>query len=104
MNRLSLTTLVHKTPYEALDGKNTSLAHLKLFGCDSFVHVPKEKRSKLDTKYEKCMFIGYKDAMKWYKLWNLVIMKEVYSRDVIFKEVGGTSKSEEVRREKEPKK
>jgi hypothetical protein len=32
------------------------------------VHVPKEKRSKMETKAVKCIFIGYKEGMKIYKL------------------------------------
>ena len=41
VNRLSTSDLVNKTPYEGWAGKNPSLAHLKVFGCDSFVHIPK---------------------------------------------------------------
>lgn len=98
------TTLVDKIPYEAWAGKKPSLAHLRVFGCDAFEHVPKEKRSKLDNKSEKCIFIGYKIRVKGYKLWNPVTRKEVYSRDVIFREVGGTSRVEEVIREKRTRK
>jgi hypothetical protein len=59
-----------KTPQEIWTGKKNSLAHLKLFGCEAYVHVPKENMSKLDKKAEKCIFIGYKDGLKGYKLWN----------------------------------
>jgi hypothetical protein len=65
-----------------------------VFGCDAFVHVPKEKRKTLDNKTIKCIFISYKDGMKGYKLWDLIMRKFFYSRDVIFKEVGGTSRTE----------
>ena len=61
VNRSMKMALVNKTPYEAWVGRNPSLAHLILFGCDSFVHIPKEKRSKLNTKLEKCIFIEYMD-------------------------------------------
>ena len=44
VNRLSMLTLVDKTPYEAWDGKSPSLSHLSVFVCDSFVHIPKERR------------------------------------------------------------
>jgi hypothetical protein len=43
------------------------------------MHVPKEKMSKLDNKEEKCIFVGYKDGIKCYKLWNPVTRKIVYS-------------------------
>jgi hypothetical protein len=28
------------------------LTHLKVFGCDAYLHVPKESKSKLDKKDE----------------------------------------------------
>lgn len=79
VNRSSSSYLVDKTPYEAWATKKLSLAHLSVFGCDAFVHVPKEKRSKLGSKSEKCIFIGCKDGLKGYKLWNSMIKKIVYS-------------------------
>ena len=41
----------------------------------------------MDSKSEKCIFIGYKDGLKGCKLWNLVTRKVVYNRDVVFREV-----------------
>ena len=58
-----------------------------VFGCDAYAHVPKEKRTKLDNKFERCIFIGYKDGLKGYKLWNPEKSKVLYSRDVVFREV-----------------
>ena len=52
-NRSPTSTLVNKTPLEVWYGKKTSIAHLKVFGCDAFMHVPKEKRSKMDNKEKK---------------------------------------------------
>ena len=51
-NRSSTLALVDKTPHEVCSSKKSSIAHLKVFGCDAFMHVPKEKRSKLDNKLE----------------------------------------------------
>jgi hypothetical protein len=39
-----------------------------VFGFDAYVHVPKENRIKIDKRVEKCIFIGYKDGVKGYKL------------------------------------
>ena len=69
LNRSPSSVLVEKTLHEAWTGKKPSLEHLRVFGCDAYVHVPKENRSKLDKKDEKCIFIGYK-YVKGYKLWN----------------------------------
>ena len=49
-NRSPTSTLVDKTPQEVWYGNKTSIAYLKVFGCDDFAHAPKEKRSKMDNK------------------------------------------------------
>jgi hypothetical protein len=41
--------------------------------------------SNLDKKAEKCIFIGYKDGLKGYKILNPKTKKVVYSRDVVFR-------------------
>jgi hypothetical protein len=68
LNMSLSSALVDTTPHEVWFGKKPSVSHLKVFRCDAFVHVPKEKRSKLDKKAVKCIFIGYKEEMKGYKL------------------------------------
>lgn len=42
--------------------------HLKVFGCRTFAHVPKERRTKLDDKSALCIFIGYGDEEFGYRL------------------------------------
>ena len=56
--------LEDKTPHEVWTSKKLSLSHLRVFGCDAYVHVPKDKRTKLDNKSERWIFIGYKDGLK----------------------------------------
>ena len=85
------SALVDTTPNEVCSGKNDLVAHLKVFGYDAFVHVPKEKRSKLDKKAVKCIFIAYKEGMKGYKLWDHASRRIVYSRYVVFREFRGMS-------------
>jgi hypothetical protein len=87
VNKSPSSVLDDKTPQEVWTGKEPSLTHLKVFGCDAYVHVPKENKSKVDKKDEKCIFIGYKYGLKGYKLWNLETKKVVYSRDVVFREM-----------------
>jgi len=50
VNRSPSLALVYKTMHEAWTSKKPSLEHLIVFGCDAYVHVPKENRSKLDKK------------------------------------------------------
>jgi len=68
VNRSPSSTVDDKTPPEVWSGKKLSLQHLKVFGCDGYVHVLKENRCKMDKKAEKCIFIGHKDGVKGYKL------------------------------------
>jgi len=60
--------------------------HLQIFGCPAYVHVPGDERSKLDVKPKKCIFLGYKKAVKDYKFWDPVDKKVVISRDDVFDE------------------
>jgi hypothetical protein len=62
------SALVNTTSNEVLSGNNSLVEDLKVFGCDAFVHVPKEKRRKMDKKAVKYIFIGYKKGMKGYNL------------------------------------
>ena len=102
VNRSPSSALEDKTPHEVWNGKKPSISHLRVFGCDAYVHVPKYKRTKLDNKFERCIFIGYKDGLKGYKLWNPETRKVVYNRDVVFREVKDVVKHEII--PKEPKK
>lgn len=44
----------------------------------------KEKRKKFDEKGEKCIFIGYSEQSKAYKLYNPITKNVIISKDVIF--------------------
>jgi hypothetical protein len=50
----------------------------------------------LDKKAIKCIFIGYKEGMKGYKLWDSASRKTVYSRDVVFREFRSKFEPEEI--------
>ena len=60
VNGSSLIYKVKKIPYEAWDAKNPSLTHLRVFGCDAFVHVPKEKETKLTISLRNTSLPGTK--------------------------------------------
>ena len=68
VNRSPSSALDEKTPKEVWTGKKPSLTHLKVFGCEAYVHVPKEKKSKLDKKTKRYVFIGNKYHLKGYRL------------------------------------
>jgi hypothetical protein len=58
-----------------------------VFGCIAYVHVPNEKRSKLDPKAEKCIFIGYSLKQRGYRCFNPSTQKLQVSKDVVFDEM-----------------
>jgi len=93
--------LEDKNPHEVWTGKNPCLSHLRVFGCDAYVHVPKEKRTKFDSKSKMCIYIGYKDGLKGYKILNPETRKVVYKRNVAFREVKHVIKREVLPKEPE---
>jgi hypothetical protein len=48
VNRSPSLVLVDKNTHEAWTGKKPALEHFRVFGCDAYVHVAKENRSKVD--------------------------------------------------------
>lgn len=84
LNRSGKSTMTDKTPYELWHGKRSSINHMQIFGSDVFVHIPKEKRNKLSAKSAKCIFIGYDENVKGYRVWNPETNKVQVARDVIF--------------------
>jgi hypothetical protein len=82
------TVVVHgMTPEEKFTCKKPNVSHLKVFGCIAYVHVPDEKRSKLNPKAEKCIFIGYFSKQKRYRCFNPSTRKLQVSRNVVFNEM-----------------
>ncbi|GAU35304.1 hypothetical protein TSUD_389290 [Trifolium subterraneum] len=87
-NRSPTRSVLGKTPQEAWSGRKLGISHLRVFGSIAHAHVPYEKRSKLDDKSEKYIFIGYDGNSKGYKLYNPDTGKTIISRNVVFDEEG----------------
>ena len=85
-NRSPTKAVKGMTPYEAWTGEKPKVDHLRTFGCQAFVHVPKDERKKLDSKSRKCVLMGYGTTTKGYRLYDPLKKKVVFSRDVIFNE------------------
>jgi len=87
MNRTPTKAIHGMTPEEKFTGKKPNVSHLKVFSCIAYVHVLDEKRSKLDSKAKKCIFIRYSLEQKRYKCFNPSTWKLQVSRDVVFDEM-----------------
>lgn len=84
LNRTGTSTVAKKSPYELWYNKQAKIDHLRVFGGDVFVHIPKEKRQKFDAKSVKCTFVGYDNHSKAYRVWNPDTNKIQVVRDVVF--------------------
>ena len=45
------------------------VSHLNIFGCPVYIHIPKEKRSKLDPLGKKGLFVEYSEQSKSYEIY-----------------------------------
>ena len=61
--------LGNKTLEEMFSGEKPEVSHLRIFGCPVYIHVPKEKRSKLEPLGRKGIFIGYSESSKAYRVY-----------------------------------
>ena len=85
-NRCPHAILDDKTPEEAFSGKKPDVRHLRVFGCPVYIHVPKEKRTKMEPSSKKGIFVGYSESSKAYKIYVLGQKQIEVSRDVTFHE------------------
>ena len=85
-NRSPTSVLPDRTPYEALTGEKPDVRHLREFGCECYAHIPKDERKKLDPTARKCIFLGYGDSTKAYRLYDDERGRVIHSRDVRFVE------------------
>jgi hypothetical protein len=92
-NRSPHRVLGNKTPEEMFTGEKPEVIHLRIFGCPVYVHVPKDKRSKLDPSGKKGIFVGYSETSKAYRVYIPGHRQIETSRDVTFDEDATFSKS-----------
>ncbi|GJR08295.1 retrovirus-related pol polyprotein from transposon TNT 1-94 [Tanacetum coccineum] len=86
INRGPSVPLGFRIPKKEWQGKEVSLAHLRVFGCDSYVEMKDVARDKLDAKSVKCKFIGNGLDEMGYRFWDSKSHMVVRSRDVTFNE------------------
>ncbi|KAI7933255.1 hypothetical protein MJO29_016939 [Puccinia striiformis f. sp. tritici] len=69
LNRLPNQASGDETPYEALFGKKPQYDHFRVFGSIGYVHIPHEKRQKLDDRAYKGHVIAHLDHSKGWLFW-----------------------------------
>ena len=86
LNRCPTLAVKNITPEEAWSGVKPSVEHFRVFGCLAHVHVPDERRGKLNNKSFPCVLLGVSEESKGYRLFDPIAKRVVVSRDVIFEE------------------
>ena len=83
LNRSPHTSLGFLTPEEKWSKHPPSLNDLKVFGCVGYAH---QNKGKLKVRAAKCMFVGFTEGIKGFKLWHPTNKRFIISRDVLFRE------------------
>ena len=65
INRSPCVPLGGKCPEVVFSNKSLNLNHLRVFGCAAFAH---HAGDKLDSRSKKCVFLGYPEGVRGYRL------------------------------------
>jgi hypothetical protein len=85
-NRLKHKAIVGKTPYELWYKKKPVYSNIRVFGCRAYVHIPKERRTKLDSTAKEMVFIGYSTTSKAWRFYDEENGKLCLSSEATFDE------------------
>jgi hypothetical protein len=81
LNRVPTKEIMHVTHGDKWNGRKPDISNFKIFGSECWVHILDEKHKKLETKSHKCIFNGYVEDSKAYRLFDpstqSVIINEV---------------------------
>jgi hypothetical protein len=82
INRSTTSRNSSMTSYELAFKVKPRLDHLRVFGSVGYAHVDKAKRTKLEPKSFKCMFLGYAENAKGYRVYDLESNKMKVTRSM----------------------
>ena len=69
LNRTSYRVLKNKMLEEVFFSKKPEVNHFRIYGCLVYIHIPKEKRTKLDPSGKKGIFLGYSESSNVYRIY-----------------------------------
>jgi len=86
-NCTPICSLKWHTPHESWNTSHVpDVSYFRVFGCKAYMHVPADKRHKLDAKAILVTFVGYELGSKGSQLWDKNTRSVHLSRDVTFNE------------------
>jgi hypothetical protein len=76
------------TPFELTYGRRPDVTNLRIFGCEALSYVEKTKRSKLQPKVERTIYLGISPdhSHDTYKLLKMSNNQVIFRRNVYFNE------------------
>lgn len=80
----TMNTAIKAIPSEIWNKKPVDFSSFRVFGCRAMVKIPDAQRKKFDKKSIECIFVGYAENQKGYRLIQKSTNKLIISRDVIF--------------------
>ncbi|GBN49673.1 Retrovirus-related Pol polyprotein from transposon TNT 1-94 [Araneus ventricosus] len=87
----------NQTPVQKFFGKKPTVKHFQTFGQKAFALNKQPQKGKFDARSTECIFIGYSDENRVYRLFDSQANKVITSRDVKFiNEFENTSNYEEL--------
>ena len=65
------------TPMESWSKEKPSIAHLRVWGCLCYTHIPRksDEYNKLDVVSKECIFLGYEPTYRQYLVLDMMTMK-----------------------------
>jgi hypothetical protein len=85
-NRVPHKSLKGTTPFECWTGKKPKVPHFHIFGSRAWAHIPTDKRKALEPQIVECIFFGYHEGVKGYRLLDSHTENFILARSVKFEE------------------
>jgi hypothetical protein len=93
LNRVPAKKIMHVIPEEKWNGRKHDISNFKIFDSECWAHILDEKWKKLEPKSHKCIFIGYAEDSKAYKLFDPSTQSVIIRRNLHINEVSPPPKS-----------
>jgi len=75
-----------KTHFKAWGDLKPKVTHFYIFGSHAWARIPSKKRKALDPQSTECIFVGYHNGVKGYRLFDPSTDCLIIERSVQFKE------------------
>lgn len=83
-NRCPSRSIEGKTPFELWNGRKPYVGYFRTFGCKAFTLNRTPGKGKFEPLSQKCIFVGYSELSKAYRVWIPATKKIDVTRDLKF--------------------